>query len=238
MTREGDTVCSVHDLTVRYPSAGSDVLHQVSLEVGRGEIVAVLGHNGAGKSTLLKGIAGLVPSTGRVLLHGEAIEDSKAWVRCGLGVRYVPQRENVFGFCSVEKNLRLGGYSLDARTRRERSQRILEWFPMLKGRLTTRADVLSGGQRQLLALAIGLMGEPGLLLLDEPGAGLSPVARQDIMELVSTLRSNGTSILMADQNIEEALVASDRAYILRSGRVSVESASADLLKDEGIWRRL
>jgi branched-chain amino acid transport system ATP-binding protein/neutral amino acid transport system ATP-binding protein len=217
-------------------SAADEVLKGVSLEVERGEIVSVIGPNGAGKSTLLKVIAGvLAPSRGSVRLDGAAIEGRRPREISGLGVAFVPQERNVFPTLSVRENLEMGGYLEPARAR-QRIDAIFARFPLLAERRRHAARTLSGGQRQILAMAMALMVAPSLLLLDEPSAGLAPMAAERLFETIGAINRDGVAIVMVEQNALEALAIARRGYILVDGRNSRTGEAAALAADPDVRR--
>jgi len=217
-------------------SAADEVLKGVDLEVERGEIVSVIGPNGAGKSTLLKVIAGvLAPSRGRVRLDGTPIEGRRPREISRLGVAFVPQERNVFPTLSVRENLEMGGYLEPARAR-ERLDAIFGRFPLLAERRRHAARTLSGGQRQILAMAMALMVAPSLLLLDEPSAGLAPLAAERLFETIGAINRDGVAIVMVEQNALEALAIARRGYILVDGRNSRTGEARALAADPDVRR--
>jgi branched-chain amino acid transport system ATP-binding protein len=217
-------------------SAADEVLKGVDLMVERGEIVSVIGPNGAGKSTLLKVIAGvLTPHRGRVRLDGTPIEGRRPREISGLGVAFVPQERNVFPTLSVRENLEMGGYLEPARAR-ERIEAIFARFPLLAERRRHAARTLSGGQRQILAMAMALMVAPSLLLLDEPSAGLAPMAAERLFETIGAINRDGVAIVMVEQNALEALAIARRGYILVDGRNSRTGEAAALAADPDVRR--
>lgn len=216
---------------------GVDILRDLSLHVALGEIVTIVGPNGSGKSTCLKVCAGLLhPHSGEVLLDGTALEAVSVDRRvrnCGIG--FVPQTDNVFGPLSVWENLDLGGNFLRPANRRRRIDELLALYPMLARRLRARAFTLSGGERQILALARALMPSPKYLLLDEPSAGLSPTMLQEVFAAIAHLvRSTGVAVLLVEQNAAEALAISDRGYVLVMGRVALTGPAAMVLHDDQV----
>jgi len=205
----------------------------VSLAVRAGEVVALLGANGAGKSTLLRTISGLIrPRAGRVHLAGRAIDRLAPSRIVRLGIAHAPEGRRVFGSLSVADNLRLG-----AAARRERAglveerERLLDLFPILRERLRQAAGTLSGGEQQMLALARALMAKPRLLLLDEPSLGLAPLIVRAIFDALAGLKRVGVTMLLVEQNVAAALELADRAYVLRTGEIRLEGASAELRAD-------
>jgi len=226
---------TVEDVVAGY-SAADEILKGVHLAVERGEIVGVIGPNGAGKSTLLKVIAGVLrPHRGRVLLGDTPIEGKAPREISALGVALVPQERNVFPTLSVRENLEMSGY-LEPKRARPRIEGIFTRFPLLAERRRHAARTLSGGQRQILAMAMALMVEPTLLLLDEPSAGLAPIAAERLFETIRTINAEGVAIVMVEQNALEALAIARRAYILVDGRNSVSGEAATLARDPDVRR--
>lgn len=217
-------------------TAADEILKAVDLEVMAGEIVSIIGPNGAGKSTLLKAIAGLLkPSRGSITLNGTPIHGRQARDIARLGLAFVPQEHNVFGTLSVRENLEMGGYVEPSRTA-ERIERIFARFPILAEKRRQMARTLSGGQRQILAMAMALMVEPTLLLLDEPSAGLSPIAAERLFETIVAINAEGVAIAMVEQNALQALSIASRGYILVDGRNSMTGNAADLAADPSVRR--
>ena len=215
---------------------GDEVLKGVDLRVDAGEIVAILGPNGAGKSTLVKTIAGLLaPSRGSIVLDGQPIGGREAREIARLGVAYVPQEQNIFPTMTVRENLEIGGY-VDPKASARRIEQAFARFPMLARRRRVQARALSGGERQVLAMAMALMVEPTLLLLDEPSAGLSPMAAERLFADIAAINDAGMSIAMVEQNAREALTIADRAYILVDGRNHRDGRAAALAADPDIRR--
>jgi branched-chain amino acid transport system ATP-binding protein/neutral amino acid transport system ATP-binding protein len=216
-------------------SPTEEILKGVALRVEDGEIVAVIGPNGAGKSTLLKTIAGLLrPKSGEIILRGDKIAGRKARDISRLGLAYVPQEHNIFPTLTVRENLEMGGY-VEARAA-ERIDKVFARFPMLAEKRRHQARSLSGGERQVLAMAMALMVEPALLLLDEPSAGLSPKAAELLFETVLAINRDGVAIAMVEQNADEALSIARRAYILVDGRNGRDGPAADLVRDPEVRR--
>ena len=231
MTAPGaPNLVEIHDLAAGYVP-GVDILRGASLHVGDAEMVGIIGPNGAGKSTLIKAVFGLVPiRSGTVTLAGDEITGTAGHELVRLGVGYVPQVRNVFGTLSVEENLRMGVFLRPERfaTRREE---IYSLFPVLGDRRSQRAESLSGGQRQVLAMGRALMMEPSLLLLDEPSAGLSPAMQDEVFERIAAINEEGVSILIVEQNAHKALRICDRGYVLDQGVVAHTGRGAELLDD-------
>ena len=228
-------VLTVADLIVGY-SPTDQILKGVDVMVGAGEIVGVIGPNGAGKSTLLKAIAGLLrPSRGTIALDGESIEGHAPRDICRRGLAYVPQENNIFSTLSVRENLEMGGYA-DPKGTRRRIDAVFTRFDVLARKRRQVARALSGGERQMLAMAMALMVDPTVLLLDEHSAGLSPIAAERLFESIQSINRDGVSIVMVEQNAREALAISTRAYILVDGRNSRSGPAAQLAADPDIQR--
>ncbi|MGE5146569.1 MAG: ABC transporter ATP-binding protein [Candidatus Eiseniibacteriota bacterium] len=214
----------------------SPVLHEVSLTVAPGEIVALIGANGAGKSTLLNTVMGLVkPTGGAIRYDGRAIGglSTPAIVRAGLA--QVPERRQLFGAMTIEENLRMGGYTeRDRAAVAEALEEQYEQFPVLRERRHQLAQTLSGGEQQMVAIARALMSRPRLLLLDEPSLGLAPLIVERIMKQIVALRAAGGTVLVVEQNARAALDVADRGYVLENGRIAVEGAAGELLDDPSV----
>ena len=207
----------------------SPILHGVSAEVRRGEVVAIIGPNGAGKSTLVKAAAGLVAvSEGSIRLAGDEIANTPAHRLPARGVAYVPQTGNVFDALTVHENLRVGAAPLPRRAAARRFDAVYAAFPLLGERRDRKAHVLSGGQRQMLALARAIVPDPELILLDEPTAGLAPRAVAEVLDLVRGLAAHGAAVLVVEQNTRAALGVSDRGYVLVEGRNRLEGRAAEI----------
>jgi len=225
----------LEDVSAAY--RGLKALQGVSMEVTAGEIVAVVGANGAGKSTLLKSIAGQVPSQGAITLEGASLGRLPPHRICRMGVGLVPEGRRLFPRLSVEANLRLGAYA-----RRGEADRfapldlVFTLFPRLQERLPQRAETLSGGEQQMLAIGRALMTRPRLLMLDEPSQGIMPKLVDDILAAIVRIRDLGTTILLVEQRLVEALAIADRAYVLQTGRIVLSGKAADILADTGVRR--
>ncbi len=224
-------VLEVQDLVAGY-SADVDVLTGVSIRVLAGQVVTVVGPNGAGKSTLMKAMVGLVnPRKGRVLLHNTNITGRRPHEIVRLGVGYAPQRENVFENMSVLENLELGSIGQRGSSLTARIEELLVLFPRLGERKRQIVGTMSGGERQMVAMARALMPKPEILLLDEPSAGLAPMFVQAMFQQVSEINAAGVSILMVEQNARAALALSHRGYVLDLGRNAFEGPGRQLLDD-------
>jgi branched-chain amino acid transport system ATP-binding protein len=225
------TVLEVTDLRVAYAGEFT-TLHGVSLSVGSGEAVALVGANGAGKTTLLKALAGLLDvGGGEIRFIGRPITHVPAADRVGLGIALVPEGRRLFGRLKVRENLILGTYTNKDRAHRARRlEFVFSLFPILSERAEQRAGTLSGGQQQMLAIGRALMLDPKVLMLDEPSLGLSPVLIDQIMEALYTLhREQGMTILLVEQNVPAALELCERGYVLQTGRMVSHGPSAELL---------
>ncbi len=229
-----EALLELEDVTARYGPVKA--LHGISLSVGEGEAVAVLGANGAGKTTTLRAISGTVKRAGRIAYAGKSIARSSPEATTRAGIAHVPEGRGTLTDLTVRENLRLGAY-----TRRDRSAikedegRVLGYFPRLQERRDQRAGTLSGGEQQMLALARALMLRPRLLLLDEPSLGLAPLVVAEIFRIVGELNEReGLAVLVVEQNAVLALEASARAYVLEVGKVAVEGESAALRRDDAV----
>ena len=210
---------------------GLNILQGVDLIVDEKEIVSIIGPNGAGKSTLLKAIMGIINiSGGRFFINGVEKTNTPTHQIVSEGVGYVPQVENVFPSLTIEENLEIGSWSVKGNIKQTISK-LYDDFPMLKERHKDKAGNLSGGQRQILALARALVTSPSILLLDEPSAGLSPVAIKEVFEIVKEINSRGVAILLVEQNATRALNFSNRGYVLDQGRNAYQGKGQELLDD-------
>jgi branched-chain amino acid transport system ATP-binding protein len=229
------TLLVASDIVAGY-GRDDQILKGAHLAVGDGAIVAIIGPNGAGKSTLLKTIAGLLhPQQGSIKLRGEPITGLTPGEISRRGVAFVPQEQNIFGTLSVRENLEMGGWIEPAATR-QRIDDVFQRFPILAERRSNAARTLSGGQRQVLAMAMALMVQPVLLLLDEPSAGLSPVAAQTLFATIQSINREGVAIAMVEQNATQALEIAHRATILVDGRNNRDGDAAELAADPEIRR--
>mgnify|MGYP001248374925 CR=1 FL=1 len=210
---------------------GVDILNGASLTLHPGELVGIIGPNGAGKSTLIKTLFGLVPvRSGTIVLDGESITAMPAHELVARGVGYVPQTRNVFPSLTIEENLKMGMY-LDPSRFPERFDAVVALFPMLAERRKERAGVLSGGQRQMVAMGRALMTDPTVLLLDEPSAGLSPMNQDEVFARIAQVKAAGVSVVMVEQNARKCLLIADTAFVLDQGRNAYSGRGQDLLDD-------
>ena len=227
------TMLSVANIVAGY-GAHDEVLKGVGLTVAERELVVLIGPNGAGKSTLLKSIAGfLKPREGTITFEGQPIGGLKPREITRKGIAFVPQEANVFPSLSVEANLEIGGY-VERHATREGITANFARFPVLAERRTQEARTLSGGQRQMLAVAMALMAAPRLMLLDEPSAGLSPAASAELFDLIKALHREGLTVIMVEQNALDALAIADRGYLLVDGSNAREGAAAALTADADV----
>ena len=218
-------------LEIRGLSAGYGkivALRDVSIQVSAGEAVVLLGANGAGKSTLMKAVIGMVPATrGEILLDARPLARVRTDERARLGLGYSPEGRRIFPGMTVRENLEVASHG-DKKTRETALARVIDIFPALAAKSGALGWQLSGGQQQMLAIGRALMTEPRLLLLDEPSLGLSPILVIEVLERVRTIVANGTAVLLAEQNVAQALSVADRAYVLQLGRVVESGATKDL----------
>ncbi len=215
------------------------IIFDVDVEARRGEILVIVGPNGSGKSTLLKTIFGLTRIySGRILFEERDITREPPHVRAKLGIAYLPQTGNIFTELSVKENLKMACYGLEASVAEERVREVLEFFPFLWYKLSSKAKTLSGGQRQLLAMAMALIRRPKLLMFDEPTAGLAPKAAKEVVEKILWLREElGKTIIWVEQNARLALEKGDNAILMVSGRVAYRGPARELLADRELGRK-
>jgi len=228
-------VLEVAGLSAGY-GGGTPVLDQVSLRVGAGALVVLVGANGAGKSTLLAAIAGALPCTGTIRLHGSDVTGESVSGRVARGMILVPEGRRLFGEMTVRENLELGGYLRSRREREASITEVLALFPRLGERLAQPAGTLSGGEQQMLAVARALVSRPRLLLLDEPSLGLAPKMIAELFRLARRIRDRGTAVLLVEQNVRQALAIADYSYVLERGSIVAEGPGSDLLATDLIQR--
>ena len=209
------------------------VLKEVSLHVGDREIVSLIGANSAGKSSMLNAISGLVPiSGGEIRFEGNRIDSLPSHEIIEYGIIQVPEGRRIFPFMTVKENLEMGSYNRRAREKnRDSLQRVYEHFPRLAERKSQLGESMSGGEQQMLAIGRGLMAGPKILMLDEPSLGLAPIVVEMIFNVLQEVNRQGVTILLVEQNVKESLDISTRGYVLENGRVSLEGAAGDLLKN-------
>lgn len=223
---------NVQDIEIAYDRI--KVLWGVTLCVGEGEIVSLLGANGAGKSTLLKGIMGIVPlQRGYISFLERDVSKIRPWEKAKMGIAYIPEGGRVFPDLTVEENLMLiASLHKEIFDVKENLDLVYSLFPVLKERLQQKAGTLSGGERQMLAIGRALMSKPKLLLIDEVSMGLMPKLVSEVFDTLSSLKKYGISILLTEQNVPEALAISDRGYVLENGRITISGNSEELLGNE------
>lgn len=232
-----ETVLTVRDLKAGY--VDENVLHGVSIDVPRGEVVAVIGPNGSGKSTLLKTVYGLLrPRGGSVVFHDNAgkthdLVGLQPYAITKLGINFVPQLANVFADMSVRENLEVGAFIVAGRFE-QRLESVLHTFPKLAAMMSQRAATLSGGQRQMLGIARALISDPQLLVLDEPSAGLAPQVVDEVFATIKQINARGVSILMVEQKARQCLAMSDHGYVLDMGQNRMHGTGQELLNDREV----
>ena len=228
---------AIHGISAHY--GGVRALKDVSFKLDKKEILALIGGNGAGKTTLLNLISGIIkPSRGNIFFKGKSILSLSPEKIVDLGIIQVPEGRHVFGPLTVKENLELGAFRRRGKQNKkiimDDFEYILTLFPVLEKRLKQRAETLSGGEQQMLAIGRALMGRPILLLLDEPSLGLAPLIVQEIILIIEKLRNEGTTILLVEQNARAALKISDRAYVLETGKVRVQGKSSELTENAAV----
>ena len=223
---------SVREISVGYKELLA--VENVSFEVREGEVVSLVGSNGAGKSTIIKTIAGLLhPKAGEIYFDKEPIHLTPPYEIVKKKISMIPEGRRLFGRLSALDNLLLGSYALQSKEEVQKAlENVFGLFPILKERRNQRADTLSGGEQQQLAIARGLMSRPALLMLDEPSLGLMPKLLSEIFRIIHEISQNGVTVLMVEQNVFEALQISHRAYVLQTGRIVLEGRGEDLLKSD------
>ncbi len=224
----------IRDLVTQY--GVTVALHGIGLEVREGEIVALIGANGAGKSTTLMTISGVLrPTSGKIIFDGKEIQGLPGYGITNLGVVQVPEGRRIFTRMTVEENLLMGYYCRrHERTPEKAMKRVFELFPRVEERLHQVGATLSGGEQQMLAIGRALMGNPRLLLLDEPSLGLAPILVKAVLDTIKKIRDQGTTVLLVEQNARAALKMADRAYVLEVGRVAAEGSASRLLQDDRV----
>jgi branched-chain amino acid transport system ATP-binding protein len=217
----------------------SHVLQDVSVEIAKGEIVCLIGRNGAGKTTTLRSIMGLMDRTrGSVVFKGKELLSQPAHMRFALGLAYVPEERRIVQGLSVRENLRLGLVASPEKKREtELIEGIAEIFPRLAERLDQEAVTMSGGEQQMLAIARAMIAKPDLIMLDEPSEGIMPVLVDEMFELFRSMKAQGTTVLLVEQNVELALDIADRAYVMDQGAVVHQASAQELLADDDIKER-
>jgi branched-chain amino acid transport system ATP-binding protein len=212
-------------------------LQGIDLEVGKGEIVTLIGANGAGKTTTLRTISGLLhPREGSVWFDGQDISQVPAHELVRRGIGHAPEARRIFSRLTVLENLQMGGFTRSSAERKEDLERALTLFPRLKERLTQKGGTLSGGEQQMLAIGRALMSRPRLLMLDEPSLGLAPILVQQIFDIIKEINSQGTTVLLVEQNALQALGVAHRGYVLQTGTVTLADTAAALAANEDVRR--
>jgi branched-chain amino acid transport system ATP-binding protein len=223
---------SVSDTSISYGKV--EAVRSVSLDVNANEIVTIVGANGAGKTTLLNAIMGILPQHGRITFDGADIASLDIEDRVAAGLSLVPEHRELFGTMSVEDNLQLGAFRIAKATAAKSFERVYALFPRLKERRQQLAGTLSGGEQQMLAMGRALMGEPRLLMLDEPSLGLAPLIVADIFKIVGELRAAGVSVLLVEQNAKAALQIADRAYVMELGAFILDGPAQAIAADQRV----
>ena len=222
----------IKDLVVAYGQI--DALHGVSLNVGQGQIVSIIGANGAGKTTLLNAISGVLPvKSGSIIFDGKPLPGSVHGI-VQHGITQVPEGRKIFAGLSVEENLVMGGFSTSKAKSKENIDRMFSLFPILKERRRQQAGTLSGGEQQMLAIARGMMAEPRLLLLDEPSLGLAPIIVKQVFSLIAQIREMGYTIVLVEQNAQQAMRLSDHTYVLENGCIRIDGTSEEMLANKDV----
>ena len=226
----------VKDLEVYYGMI--QAIKGISFEVNKGEVIALIGANGAGKTTTLHTITGLLsPKEGKVLFEGKDITKIPAHKIVSMGMAHVPEGRRVFAELSVYENLKLGAYTRKDKNNIEADLKsVYERFPRLAERKNQAAGTLSGGEQQMLAMGRALMSQPKIILMDEPSMGLSPIFVNEIFDIIKEVSESGTTVLLVEQNAKKALSIADRAYVLETGRITLEGKASDLLHDESVQK--
>jgi branched-chain amino acid transport system ATP-binding protein/neutral amino acid transport system ATP-binding protein len=234
--RDGAALLEVEGVVGGY-GAADEILKGITVALAPARMAAIVGPNGAGKSTLLKAIAGILkPKAGSIRLEGRALTGLPPRAIAAQGVAFVPQEANIFGSLTVRENLEMGGYLEPRAVVRQRTEALMQRFPMLAEKRRRAARTLSGGQRQILAMAMALMVQPKLLLLDEPSAGLSPKAAEFLFDSIAAIHAEGTAILMVEQNALEALSIAEDGIVLVDGRVARTGRAQALAADPEVRR--
>jgi branched-chain amino acid transport system ATP-binding protein len=233
---QADTLLEVSGLEVAY--AAVQVVWGVDMKVGRGQVVTIIGSNGAGKTTTLRSIAGLVPPKGgKIIFQGQDITREPAHERVRRRLCLVPESRHLWGQMTVEENLLMGAYASSVRAKAHHNiQRVYELFPRLKERHKQACATLSGGEQQMCAIGRGLMSDPLLLMLDEPSLGLAPILVGQVFQMIRRIAAQGTTILLAAQNAENALEIAHYAHVMEAGRVVLEGSSRELRSSEQVRR--
>lgn len=224
----------VENIDVKYGKI--HIIRKVSMRVKSGEFISIVGSNGAGKSTILKAISGLLrPTSGKINFLEEEISSIPPHEIVKKGISQIPEGRKLFPSLSVLENLELGAYTKRARAKKDENvEKCFDLFPVLRDRKKQLSGTLSGGEQQMLAIARGLMGEPTLVLLDEPSLGLAPLVVRETINVIKRINRDGRTVLLVEQNVRYALENSDRAYVLESGTITIEGTGEELLRNQNI----
>lgn len=226
-------ILTVNDLHAGYRKL--EILHGLNLHVGEGEIVSLIGANGAGKTTTLRALAGILsPSKGTIQFEGRDMGSLRADQIVKAGLVHVPQDRALFGNLNVAENLEMGAYTQPHASIKGSLDEVFDLFPILAERRAQRADTMSGGQQQMLAIGRAMMARPRCLTLDEPSVGLAPNLANQVLAAISAIRETGVSVLVVEQNAKQALGISDRAYVIENGSIVLEGTGGDLLEDSRV----
>ena len=227
-------ILEIKDLDLYYGDA--QALDRVSLEVGQGELVAIVGANGAGKSTLIRTIAGIErPRAGRVTFKGADITGQPSYKVCNLGIGQVAEGRQIFPTLTVDENLEVGAYIQRGRAAKAQTrERVYTMFPRLAERRTQYAGTMSGGEQQMLAIGRCLMGQPELIMFDEPSLGLAPAVVQEVFRIIERLNKDGITIILVEQNVAVSLTLAQQAYVLENGRITLKGTGQELLTNDQV----
>ncbi|MCQ9366841.1 ABC transporter ATP-binding protein [Brevibacterium sp. 50QC2O2] len=226
-------VLEINDLEVKYGRIRA--IEKLDLQVDRGEVVTLIGANGAGKTTTMRTVAGLLnPSRGSIVFNGQDITKIKGHKRVGMGISLVPEGRGIFPGMTVVENLEMGTYSRSGKRAANAYDRVFDLFPRLKERRTQLGGTMSGGEQQMLAIARALMAEPEVLLLDEPSMGLAPQFIRQIFKIIKEINAQGTTVLLVEQNANQALAIADHALVLETGAITRTGTGGELLADDSI----
>ena len=235
MTDAVDTLLAVRDLHVHYGK--SHILHGVNLHLDRGEVISLLGRNGSGRSTTLKAIMGLVPPTsGQVLLNGRDLAGARSFTVCRAGIAYVPEEREVFANLTVDENLRMGEQAGVEAAPRWTVEQMFDYFPSLKERRNTKAGSLSGGEQQMLTICRSILGNPQVILIDEPTEGLAPKLVEIVRDAIRDFHRRGVSVVLVEQKLAIALKVSSRVCVMGHGRIVFEGAPAELTSNPQVMK--
>ncbi|RNB84204.1 ABC transporter ATP-binding protein [Brevibacillus nitrificans] len=225
---------SIQNLTTSYGQIKA--IRGISLEVPEGKIVSLIGANGAGKTTTMRTIAGqLKPQSGGIVFCGQKIDGSRPHQIVKAGLALVPEGRQILGKMTVLENLEMGAFQRnDAQGIKDDMEKMMNWFPILRERLSQLGGTMSGGQQQMLAIARALMSRPKLLLLDEPSMGLAPIVVSDIFKVIKQINAEGTTVLIVEQNVKQALKIADYGYVLEAGQIVLDGTAESLLNDERV----